>query len=71
MRTKQNSFFFYKSSQSENQPLKLPELIINNTVIERKDSLKFLGVIIDETLSWKNHIKILESKISLYYRTFP
>ena len=66
---------FHKSSQSENLPLKLPELIMNNTVIERKDSLKFLGVLIDETLSWKNHIKILESKlacaIGLLYKSRP
>ena len=55
---------FHKSSQSENLPLKLPNLIMNNTIIERKESLKFLGVLIDETLSWKKHIKILESKLS-------
>ena len=42
---------FHKSSQSENLPLKLPDLTMNNTIIERKESLKFLGVLIDETLS--------------------
>ena len=66
---------FHKSSQSENLPLKLPKLIMNNIQIERKDSLKFLGVLIDETLSWKNHIKILESKlaraIGLLYKSRP
>ena len=66
---------FHKTSQSENLPLKLPKLIMNDTLIERKDSLKFLGVLIDETLSWKNHIKILESKlacvIGLLYRSRP
>ena len=41
---------FHKSSQSENLPLKLPKLIMNDVLIERKDSLKFLGVLIDETL---------------------
>ena len=66
---------FHKSTSSDNLPLRLPELIINNTVIERRGSLKFLGVLIDETLSWKDHIKTLESKLScaigLLYRTRP
>ena len=66
---------FHKSSQSENLPLKLPNLFMNNTNIERKESLKFLRVLIDETLSWKNHIKILESKLScaigLLYKSRP
>ena len=55
---------FHKSSQSENLPLKLPDLTMNNIIIERKESLKFLGVLIDDTLSWKNHIKIIESKLA-------
>ena len=66
---------FHKASQSENLPLKLPDLFMNNTLIERRDSLKFLGIIIDETLSWKNHINIIESKlacaIGLLYRSRP
>ena len=74
LNAKKNKFtLFHKASQSENIPLKLPTLIINNTVLKQTDSLKFLGVLIDETLSWKTHIKILESKlaftIGLLYRT--
>ena len=64
---------FHKASQSENIPLKLPTLIMNNIILKQKDSLKFLGVLIDETLSWKNHINVLESKlasaIGLLYRS--
>ena len=41
---------FHKSTQSDDLPLKLPQLIMNNKVIERGSSLKFLGVLIDETL---------------------
>ena len=49
---------------------------MNNTLIERKDSLtKFLGVLIDETLSWKSHIKLLESKLAcavgILYKSRP
>ena len=57
---------FHKASQSENLPLKLPDLIMNDILIERKDSLNFLGILIDETLSWKNHIQVLESKLSRF-----
>ena len=31
-------------------------LYINNVVIERVDSTKFLGVILDSKMSWTNHI---------------
>ena len=41
----------------------LPELKIDNIEIKREQSLKFLGVIIDENLNWKNHIYLLVSKI--------
>ena len=48
---------------------------MNNTLIGRKDSLKFLGVLIDENLLWKSHIKLLESKlacaIGLLYKSRP
>ena len=33
-------------------------------IINRKDSLKFLGVIIDRRLSWLDHINHLVSKLS-------
>ena len=36
---------FHKSHQSINLPLKLPDLNINGTFIERENFLKFLGVI--------------------------
>ena len=55
---------FHKPHQHINLPLKLPKLKINDTFIEREKYLKFLGVIIDENLSWRKHISILESKLS-------
>ena len=62
--TKTKFTLFHKPSQMDNLPLKLPILKINNDKIERKDALKFLGVLIDENLSWKKHIKLLETKLS-------
>ena len=39
-------------------------LSINNQVLTQKSSLKYLGVIIDSNLSWKEHIKELCKKVS-------
>ena len=39
-------------------------LIINKNAITEKDHVKYLGVIIDSTLTWKNHINNVSSKIS-------
>ena len=53
----------------------MPELKISNGIIKKKSSVKFLGVILDENISWKDHIKTIEKKlaknIGLLYRTKP
>ena len=55
--------FFHKRRDSDDIPLKLPVLKIDEIEIKREQSLKFLGVLIDENLTWKNHIELLENKI--------
>ena len=48
-----------------NKPLKLNVTIkINNKAICEKKSIKYLGVFIDSTLSWKEHISCISKKIS-------
>ena len=42
----------------------LPKLTINNHVIERHKSVKFLWVPLDENLSWEEDIKYTENKIT-------
>ena len=54
--------FFHKLNLSDNIPLQLQELKIHNTIISRERAIKFLGIIIDENLTWKNHIELIESK---------
>ena len=54
---------FHKVRQRDNIPLVLPTLKINNTLIKRIDHIKFLGVLFDENLTWKNHINLIENKI--------
>ena len=50
-------------------------MIINNHQVARAESIKFLGVLLDENLSWKEHIKYTENKIAknigLLYRAKP
>ena len=42
----------------------LPKLIINNYEIKREESIKFLGVLLDQHFTWKEHIKLGENKIA-------
>ena len=56
---------FHKARSKVNLPLNMPILKINNVEeIKREKSLKFLGVIIDENITWKHHIGVIENKIS-------
>ena len=56
--------FFHKFRQKDNIPSKPLMLVINGKVIERTTSIKFLGILLDEYLSWKNHISVVENKVS-------
>ena len=42
---------FHKAKSQDNLPLVLPDLFINNVKIKSENSLKFLGVMIDENLT--------------------
>ena len=45
-------------------PLQLSVMTFNNIEIKRENSVKFLGVIIDENWTWKNHTEVVENEIS-------
>ena len=59
--------FFHKQSKPDNIYLLLLKLKINNYEIKRVESITFLGVLLDENLTWKLHIKLhiknIENKI--------
>ena len=55
---------FHKVSMCDSLPSQLPTMTFNNIEIKRENSIKFLGAIIDENLTWKNHIEVVENKIS-------
>ena len=56
--------FFHPAQKSNTIPLRLPKLEINKNTIERETASKFLGVILDENLTWKAHINTIKNKIS-------
>ena len=39
-------------------------LAINGKIIQWTTSIRFLGILRDEYLSWKNHISIVENKVA-------
>ena len=49
---------FHKPSRVDDLPLELPKLSINNQEMKRASNTKFLGVLLDENLSWKEHLKL-------------
>ena len=48
----------------ENRKVSEVNVAIDNTVIERVQSFNFLGIMLNEALSWKNHIAMVSNKIS-------
>ena len=56
--------FLHKLTDQDNIRLKLPSLQLNGNIIERLNSLKFLCAILDEHLTWKKHIPLIENKVS-------
>ena len=56
--------FFHKNSVRDSIPLKLPHLHIFNKTIERTSSVNFLGVMLDEYITWNEHIKTIGKKLA-------
>ena len=56
-----NNFVIFSA---KNNPLKSVTIIINGKAIELKDYIKYLGILIDYKLSFKQHITAITKKIS-------
>ena len=57
--------FFHSLALQDKIPLQPPNLEINGVVsIKRENVMKFLGIFLDENMTWKNHISSIENKIS-------
>ena len=61
---KTNYTLFHKNPIKHKTPLKIPAFKVGNKIIERKSSIKLFGVMSDESLSWKDHIKTVENKLA-------
>ena len=46
---------FHKPSGKDDLSLFFPRLLIKKHKVERVKSIKFLGALLDENLSWKDH----------------
>ena len=56
--------FFHKAREKDSIPLKLSSLFRSDREIKRISSIKYMGVLIDEHLTWKEHITVIENKVS-------
>ena len=54
---------FHKVTKSDSLPFQLPTMEFNYIEFKRENSAKFLGVIIHENLTLKNHIEVMQNKI--------
>ena len=59
-----NYTLFHKNSTKDDLLLKLPNFKTVNSVLKRQTSFKFLGVMLNENILWKENIKIVENKLS-------
>ena len=60
---------FYKQSARGSIPLSLHTITFNSIEIKCESFIKFLGVIIDESITWIKHIELAENKIDILCRT--
>ena len=58
---KKTNFIIFKSNKKRlRRDLRLT---LNGTVLQRVEGSKFLGIVIDQHLTWKNHIDYITKKI--------
>ena len=50
-------------NKKEDIPLHLLKLIINNYQRQSEECIKFIRILLDQHLTWKEHIKLTENKI--------
>ena len=62
LNVKKTHFMVFDTARSSNQINN--QVIINGQVIDRVDSTKFLGVLLDSKLNFKKHIAHVRSKVS-------
>ena len=54
---------FHKTS-AKNEISGIPDMKIGSKSIKKTSSIKFLGVMLDENISWNDHLKTVENKLA-------
>ena len=63
--------FIIFTTADKRKKLNIPNTLkLNNIMINRTDQAKYLGLIIDEELSWKHHIDMLCNRIRRFFPSF-
>ena len=57
-------FMIFHTKQKKLLPPVIPNIMICGKAIERVESFKFLGVLIDHKLSWNDHVNSISNKLS-------
>ena len=60
---KTSLILFHPRKANESLPLKLPLLFLDAFQIKQVSSAKFLGVQIDDNITWEQQIKLMQNKI--------
>lgn len=72
---RKTKYFFNKSYKKEEKDLVLQKLLIDKYQITRAESMTFLGVSLNENLTWKKHFKYLKNNMTknilLSFKTTP
>ena len=55
---------FHKNYSKDDIPVKLPALMVGSNNIKRTSLIKFLGAILDEHISWIDHVRTVQNKIA-------
>ena len=61
MLKKPSTVFFHKPSKKDNIHLQLPNLTISNRKMKKEESIKFLGVFLNENVIWKQYLKLIKN----------
>ena len=64
---KETNFIIFKSNKKRLR--RDLHLTLNGTVLQRVEDSKFLGIVIDQHLTWKNHIDYITKKDFKNYRS--
>ena len=63
---KSPSILFSTNHQKSSYSAAAPDLDINGLTADSQSSIRFLGVWIDENVTWRDHINTVERKIAKY-----